>query len=405
MPDDRNPPPPVPLTWWQRAGQRLIDVPMDLFRGATGLGEQGPAGPTWINAGALLAAIPPLKPLRALVTAAEEAGTATKGIKAYHGSPHEFEKFDISKIGTGEGAQAYGHGLYFAEKEGVAREYRRRLSQMGHMSEFPEDMTKSILLDDKVVNGATPSNQLTPLERAALSKHYAGGLQAQAIRESEDALKYLTPGTPAYVQEAETLDALKTHDLTGRVKPFQGRMYEVNIAADPAHFLDWDTPLSEQPEAIRQAMVGAMGDVRPVKLRDGSYSVTVVSPGGDGRIIHDVNAASPEAAMDAFRNYVESAHGGEAYNQVAAARNFKAAGSGREPEAQATASEALRQAGVKGIKYYDAMSRAQGEGTRNYVIFDDALIDILRKYGILPPVVAGTLGLSQFAKPQQGQQQ
>jgi hypothetical protein len=27
-------------------------------------------------------------------------------------------KFDMSKIGTGEGAQAYGHGLYFAEKEG-----------------------------------------------------------------------------------------------------------------------------------------------------------------------------------------------------------------------------------------------------------------------------------------------
>ena len=38
-----------------------------------------------------------------------------KGIKAYHGSPHDFDRFDLSKIGTGEGAQAYGHGLYFAE--------------------------------------------------------------------------------------------------------------------------------------------------------------------------------------------------------------------------------------------------------------------------------------------------
>ena len=42
------------------------------------------------------------------------------GIKAYHGSPHDFDRFDLSKIGTGEGAQAYGHGLYFAENEGVA---------------------------------------------------------------------------------------------------------------------------------------------------------------------------------------------------------------------------------------------------------------------------------------------
>ncbi len=45
-------------------------------------------------------------------------------IKAYHGSPHDFDKFDLSKIGTGEGAQAYGHGLYFAENEGVAKSYK-----------------------------------------------------------------------------------------------------------------------------------------------------------------------------------------------------------------------------------------------------------------------------------------
>ena len=32
----------------------------------------------------------------------------------WHGSPHKFYAFDASKIGTGEGAQAYGHGLYFA---------------------------------------------------------------------------------------------------------------------------------------------------------------------------------------------------------------------------------------------------------------------------------------------------
>ena len=47
----------------------------------------------------------------------------------YHGSPHDFDRFDLKKIGTGEGAQAYGHGLYFAENEGVARGYRERLAQ------------------------------------------------------------------------------------------------------------------------------------------------------------------------------------------------------------------------------------------------------------------------------------
>src|SRR5215510_3136348 len=62
---------------------------------------------------------------RNLIT--ELVDRAVKGIRAYHGSPHDFERFDLSKIGTGEGAQAYGHGLYFAENEGVAGEYRRAL--------------------------------------------------------------------------------------------------------------------------------------------------------------------------------------------------------------------------------------------------------------------------------------
>lgn len=42
----------------------------------------------------------------------------------YHGSPHEFDEFDISKIGSGEGHQAYGHGLYFAEEEEVSQIYK-----------------------------------------------------------------------------------------------------------------------------------------------------------------------------------------------------------------------------------------------------------------------------------------
>lgn len=46
------------------------------------------------------------------------------GAIVYHGSPHKFDKFDSSKIGTGEGAQAYGHGLYLAEAPSVAKATR-----------------------------------------------------------------------------------------------------------------------------------------------------------------------------------------------------------------------------------------------------------------------------------------
>ena len=50
------------------------------------------------------------------------------GMIAYHGTPHNIlGKFDISKVGTGEGAQAYGHGMYFAENPEVAKTYRKQV--------------------------------------------------------------------------------------------------------------------------------------------------------------------------------------------------------------------------------------------------------------------------------------
>ena len=51
------------------------------------------------------------------------------GMTAFHGSPHKFSKFSMDSIGTGEGAQAYGHGLYFAENPKVAGEYQKALSK------------------------------------------------------------------------------------------------------------------------------------------------------------------------------------------------------------------------------------------------------------------------------------
>ena len=55
--------------------------------------------------------------------------TPFNALTAFHGTPHKIlGKFDISKVGTGEGAQAYGHGMYFAEAPTVAKEYQRKLS-------------------------------------------------------------------------------------------------------------------------------------------------------------------------------------------------------------------------------------------------------------------------------------
>jgi len=49
-----------------------------------------------------------------------------------------------------------------------------------------------------------------------------------------------------------------------------------------------------------------------------------------------------------------------------------------------------------GTRYLDQFSRGSPqEGTHNYAVFDDSIIQILRKYGILPPVAAGGLLAAQ----------
>ena len=50
------------------------------------------------------------------------------GQRAWHGSSHDFDKFDLGYIGTGEGAQAHGWGLYFAGNKDISQGYANKLS-------------------------------------------------------------------------------------------------------------------------------------------------------------------------------------------------------------------------------------------------------------------------------------
>lgn len=97
---------------------------------------QGPATnpQQWIDAGMELTGLAPL------------GGIAAHTV--YHGSPHRFDKFDMSKIGTGEGKQQQGVGLYFAEKEAVAQRYADRLADMHGKAEG--NLYKVDLPDDAV---------------------------------------------------------------------------------------------------------------------------------------------------------------------------------------------------------------------------------------------------------------
>jgi hypothetical protein len=49
----------------------------------------------------------------------------------------------------------------------------------------------------------------------------------------------------------------------------------------------------------------------------------------------------------------------------------------------------LRESGVPGIRYFDANSRNLDEGTRNFVVFDDNTIEMVRKYGLAGLTMGG----------------
>lgn len=48
--------------------------------------------------------------------------------KAWHGTPYNFERFDIGKIGAGVGDQVHGWGLYFAKDRRISEAYKEVLS-------------------------------------------------------------------------------------------------------------------------------------------------------------------------------------------------------------------------------------------------------------------------------------
>ena len=260
-----------------------------------------------------------------------------KGITAYHGSPHDFDKFDMSKIGSGEGAQAYGHGLYFAENEGVAKWYKDVLpakqtwKQHGRWKEPVASVT---------VDGSTPSPSTFSswwLEDGADDMaHYP---TFESFESDKLKLAKESPYRETRDGITEAVKELRTLYDSGRLKwdaKDKGHMYQVRINANPEDFLDWDKPLSQQSEKVRNVVID-----HQKKLAQKT-----------GMRLNDSRIQDFEAFFPISR------------------------GEGLDPE------NALREAGIPGIRYLDQMSRAAGDGSSNYVVFDDSLIDIIKKYGL-----------------------
>ena len=265
---------------------------------------------------------------------------AVLGANVFHGGPHRWSpepdfphgRPRLDKIGTGEGAQAYGYGFYSAESEGVARHYASKLGS-----------GQTWLVDEGVV---TPSGNKDPIDFAV--ETLAKGLSGEKRAEVEKAVRTAFSG----MSRTELQDTLQRHILPKAREglprerwsdyrlPYSESLYKLDIPdADVAKYLDNDKPLSEQPKSVRDAL----------KNIDIGKSASVTDADGTARrYFEDFSDMSGGGFVDALTQKLGS---------------------------QQAASEALRKAGIPGLKYFDQGSRAGGEGTRNYVTWDQDVLN------------------------------
>lgn len=265
---------------------------------------------------------------------------------AYHGTPHSFERFDLGAIGTGEGAQAHGWGLYFAADKKIADErYRKRLTNDQYVIEIDEatyyfDIEKQDWIDKKT--GQPVGGMSTPLGHAVWEIGFReGNVQA--------ALKALKGQRDALIEENDSSNAQRLDFLMRTIKLLEekkfnyrkdnGSLFEVDIPENDV-LLDEDKPLNKQPLAVRKAIL------EYYKSRPDNYIT-------EGITIDDL----------------DSQKGGQFYKDVV----FQMQSEGAE-NPQKAASELLNEYGIKGITYDGARDG------RCFVVFDDKAISIINRY-------------------------
>ena len=239
------------------------------------------------------------------------------GMTTYHGSPHMFNKFRMDKIGTGEGAQAYGHGLYLAENPNVAKEYQRNTAQYGAKIDGKEVQFPGA--DNETLDALTQWFGSRP--KGATIGQYLKDLAPYRNKKDrllENSAFYLERAPDRYGHGAKISPAKNSN------------LYKVDLPDKQINkMLDWDAPLSKQHEE-------ALTKNLPQGYLDQSKSIF----GNSG-----------EAIMKGMRDRFT------------------------QPEI----TDIMRKSNIPGIKYLDQGSRGAGQGTRNFVVFDENIPQILER--------------------------
>jgi hypothetical protein len=314
---------------------------------------------------------------------------------AWHGSPHRFDEFTTQKIGVGEGAQAFGWGLYFAQNPGVAEFYRNKLADSrvlvnGEEYHRPDGAGWSQLSPrDRVIEkmrGVAEAllalrGKADPAEvKAAVRRDLSSRLDAEYARgrASESAL------VPQLHDQEEALDAIDPKTLQ-----FErgGATYKVDVP-ESERLLDYDKPLDQQPQRIQDAIreAGLWPETRVEKyiepevktgigitLRPIERYRGVVTIAGREHRINEGSRTEKDALAGAMPT------GGQFYESLQSSFDPKGA------------SEKLRNTGIPGMQYLDNGSRTIAQGgtryiddrspkTHNFVIWDENEVRVLDRY-------------------------
>lgn len=240
-------------------------------------------------------------------------------LTVYHGSPYRFNRFDPTKIGSGEGAQSYGYGHYVAEAPGVAAEYRKQLAP---------GVIRTV--DDVAFDSSNPQHM-------AASYIEMFGKRGKS---PEQIAQMLSEGG-----HNEAAQIVLRGDKLGQIgEQARGAFYKIDLP-DPAiaKMLDWDKPLSQQPDIVKSINPQSLG-LTYKQLENGNHAFV----NSEGKIIGNLQKGGTQESFT--KNWTEDVlrgTGSDLYRQL-----------GQGMEGGPKVSSALREAGIPGIRYLDQGSRS-----------------------------------------------
>ena len=294
-----------------------------------------------------------------------EAGNAvitepgvTFSITALHASPHSFRKFDTAFMGKGEGAQAYGWGLYFAENPEVNRSYLNQFAQDKATWKFREVETAAIEeMQRALVGSFLPKDALPEAKEDAsdIAWSVLGDLVDAArgsmtvldiVMELHDEIDTNRKYAETYPQVREKLEQLEGFMLSLldhldeiEIRTGMPSNYKVELNVEDSELLGWDY--------VDETVLALLKDSPVEEVR---YALEHAERRADYR-------GENVSGKDVYQELFDAFWDGE---------------DGTKQEAQKAASVSLLSSDIKGIRYADGYTRGkvEEEQTYNYVIFD-----------------------------------